>query len=173
MYGQIGVDEWGFIPRKYREYDAEENSLSDWLHLNTVERLKSVAQENHPILLRIRDRERKIERLSSNYPASEEDVPEKERRPTMVTLLDERICSKKPTVYVETSVVSYLTSRLSNNVLKLSRQQATRHLWDEYSDYFEFIVSDLVVTEIKRGDESVVQHQQKHGQMLNIFQLQR
>ncbi len=57
--------------------------------------------------------------------------------------------SIKPTVYVETSVVSYLTSRLSNNALRLSRQQATRHLWDEYLDYFEFIVSDLVVTKIK------------------------
>lgn len=62
----------------------------------------------------------------------------------------------KPTVYVETSVVSYLTSRLSNNALKLSRQQATRHLWDEYFDCFEFIVSDLVVTEIERGDAEEV-----------------
>ncbi len=65
--------------------------------------------------------------------------------------------SIKPTVYVETSVVSYLTSRLSDNVLKLSRQQVTRQLWDEYSDCLEFIVSDLVVTEIERGDESAVQ----------------
>ena len=56
----------------------------------------------------------------------------------------------KPTVYVETSVVSYLTSRLSDNALKLSRQQTTRQLWNDYSDHFEFIVSDLVVTEIKR-----------------------
>ncbi len=86
MYGQIDVDEWGFIPRKYRKYDAEEDCLSDWLYLKTVEQLKSVAKENHPILLRIRDREREIERLVSNYPASEEDVPEEERRPTMVTL---------------------------------------------------------------------------------------
>ncbi len=86
MYGQIDVDEWGFIPRKYRKYDAEEDCRSDWLRLKTDEHLKSVAQENHPILLRIRDRERKIERLVSNYLASEEDVSEEERRPTMVTL---------------------------------------------------------------------------------------
>ena len=86
MYGQIGVDEWGFIPRKDRKYDAEEDRRSDWFGLKTEEQLKSVVQENHPILLRIRDREREIERLASNYPASEEDVPEEERRPTVVTL---------------------------------------------------------------------------------------
>ena len=86
MYGQIDVDEWGFIPRKYRKYDAEENCRSDWIRLRTDKHLKSVAQENHPILLRIRDRERKIERLASNYPASEEDVVEEEHRLTMVTL---------------------------------------------------------------------------------------
>lgn len=86
MYGQIDLEEWGFIPRKYREYDAAANCLSDCLRDKTIEQLKSVAQENHPILLRIRDREREIERLASNYPASQEDVPEKERRPTVVTL---------------------------------------------------------------------------------------
>ncbi len=87
MYDQIKVSEWGFIPCTDRwKYDAEENCRSDWFRLKTDEHLKSVAQENHPILLRIRGRERKIERLASNYPASEEDVPEEERRPTMVTL---------------------------------------------------------------------------------------
>ena len=84
MYGQIDVGEWGFIPRKYREYDPKEDCRSDWLRLETEEQLKNV--ENHPILLRIRDREREIERLAENYPASEEDVPEKGHRPTMVTL---------------------------------------------------------------------------------------
>ena len=86
MYGQIDLEEWGFIPRKYREYDAAKDCRSEWLGDKTVEHLKSVAQENHPILLRIRDREREIERLASNYPAREGDVPEEERKPTMVTL---------------------------------------------------------------------------------------
>ncbi len=86
MYGQIDLEEWGFIPRKYREYDAAKDCRSEWLKDKTVERLKSVAQENHPILLRIRDREREIERLASSLPASEEDIPEEERRPALVTL---------------------------------------------------------------------------------------
>ena len=65
--------------------------------------------------------------------------------------------AEKPTVYVETTVVSYLTSRPSNDALVYSRQQATRQLWDEYFDNFEFVVSDVVITEIERGDPEEAQ----------------
>ena len=67
----------------------------------------------------------------------------------------------KPTVYVETTVVSYLTSRPSNNVVISSRQDATRQLWNEHFDSFEFIVSDIVITEIKEGDEKEAQFRLK------------
>ncbi len=63
----------------------------------------------------------------------------------------------KPTVYVETSVVSYFTSLPSRDSLVLSRQEATRQLLFEYSDSFEFIVSDIVITEIRQGDEKEAQ----------------
>ena len=69
----------------------------------------------------------------------------------------------KPTAYVETSVgyLSYLSSHLSSDVLKLSRQQATRQLWNDYYDCFDFIVSDLVINEIERGDARRVQQRVK------------
>ncbi len=63
----------------------------------------------------------------------------------------------KPTVYVETSVVSYLTSLPSRDSLVLSRQEATRQLWNEHLDDFELIVSDIVISEIRQGDEKEVQ----------------
>ncbi|MDE0314620.1 MAG: type II toxin-antitoxin system VapC family toxin [Candidatus Poribacteria bacterium] len=63
----------------------------------------------------------------------------------------------KPTVYVETSVISYLTSLPSRNSLVLSRQEATRQLWNEHFDDFEFIVSNIVVGEIRKGDEKEIQ----------------
>ncbi|RKU08683.1 hypothetical protein C6501_16210 [Candidatus Poribacteria bacterium] len=63
----------------------------------------------------------------------------------------------KPTVYVETSVISYLTSFPSRNSLVSSRQEATRQLWNEHFDDFKFIVSDIVITEIRDGDEEEAQ----------------
>ncbi len=58
----------------------------------------------------------------------------------------------KPKVYVETTVVSYLVARPSNNVTVSDRQRLTRQLWEEYSDAFEFVTSDIVLGEAERGD---------------------
>ena len=63
----------------------------------------------------------------------------------------------KPKVYVETTVVSYLVARLSHDVTLAARQQATRQLWEEYSDHFEFIISNVVVGEVRAGDPIAAQ----------------
>ena len=63
----------------------------------------------------------------------------------------------KPSVYIETTVVSYLVARPSADVILSSRQQTTRQLWEDYSDNFEFVVSDVVITEIRQGDEIAAQ----------------
>ena len=59
---------------------------------------------------------------------------------------------EKPKVYIETTVISYLVARPSNNVMVSDRQQATRRLWEEYSDVFEFVTSEIVLGEAERGD---------------------
>lgn len=51
----------------------------------------------------------------------------------------------KPRVYVETSVVSYLTGRPSHDVMVLGNQVATREWWREAREGFELVVSPLVV----------------------------
>ena len=58
----------------------------------------------------------------------------------------------KPKVYVETTVVSYLVARPSHDVTLAARQQATQQLWTECVDNFEFIISDIVLNEVSRGD---------------------
>ena len=58
----------------------------------------------------------------------------------------------KPKVYVETTVVSYLVARPSNDITVFDRQRLTRQLWEEYSDIFEFVTSDIVLEEADRGD---------------------
>lgn len=64
---------------------------------------------------------------------------------------------EKPKVYIETTVVSYLVARPSNNVTVFDRQQSTRKLWEEYSGAFEFLTSDIVLEEVERGDSREVE----------------
>ncbi len=59
----------------------------------------------------------------------------------------------KPTVYIETSIVSYLTARPSKNIVVAGHQVATRDFWERLS-LFEPFISELVLQEAGRGDES-------------------
>jgi PIN domain len=54
-------------------------------------------------------------------------------------------------VYVETSIVSYLTSRPSRDLLVAAHQQITREWWDG-RNAFELCVSQFVVDEARAGD---------------------
>ena len=57
----------------------------------------------------------------------------------------------KPRVYIETSVVSYLTSRSNRDLIVAAHQQITTELW-AHRDAFEFYASELVLAEAGRGD---------------------
>ncbi len=56
------------------------------------------------------------------------------------------------TVYVETTVVGHIASRLHPVASVLARQQVTREWWDSARDRYELFISDLVVTECGDGD---------------------
>ena len=58
----------------------------------------------------------------------------------------------KPTAYIETSVVSYLTARPSRDVVVAAYQQVTREWWRIASDRFDLVASALVLTEAGAGD---------------------
>ncbi len=58
----------------------------------------------------------------------------------------------KKTVYVETTVVSYLTARPSRDVVIAGHQEATHGLWAKLRSDFETYVSALVHQEAGRGD---------------------
>lgn len=58
----------------------------------------------------------------------------------------------KPTVYIETSVISYLTARPSRDVVAAAYQQVTREWWDRAADRFDLVASELVVAEAGAGD---------------------
>lgn len=64
----------------------------------------------------------------------------------------------KKTVYVETSVLSYLTARASSDLLGAARQKATVDWWDTQRGRFDLYTSDLVVEEASRGDPEAATH---------------
>jgi len=59
---------------------------------------------------------------------------------------------EKPTVYLETSVISYLSSRMSRDLVVAGHQQVTRAWWELHRDEFEIFVSPVVLEEISAGD---------------------
>lgn len=60
------------------------------------------------------------------------------------------------TVYVESSVVSYLASRPSRDLVTAARQAITAEWWEERRDLYDIFISVLVEDEISRGDPSAV-----------------
>lgn len=55
-------------------------------------------------------------------------------------------------VYVETTVVSYLTAKPSRDIVIASHQEATREPWPKLLTKYDTYISALVFEEAKRGD---------------------
>jgi predicted nucleic acid-binding protein len=58
----------------------------------------------------------------------------------------------KARVYVETSVVSYLTARPSRDVVAAAHQQISLDWWENRRNDFDLVASLLVVNEARLGD---------------------
>lgn len=62
----------------------------------------------------------------------------------------------RPKVYLESSVISYLTARPSEELTKKFRQEQTRQWW-EFRERFELFISETVLDEIRLGDSKASQ----------------
>ena len=65
------------------------------------------------------------------------------------------VSSMAPTVYIETSVISYLTSRPSRDVITAAHQQLTLDWWSTARGGFRVFISEIVVQEASLGDPSL------------------
>ena len=53
----------------------------------------------------------------------------------------------KSTVYIETSFISYLTSRPSRDLVTAANQQLTHDWWNDRRENFDLFISQFVINE--------------------------
>jgi len=58
----------------------------------------------------------------------------------------------KESVYIETSIISYLCSRPSRDLIIAAKQEATREWWENIRNKNDIYISSLVVDEASQGD---------------------
>jgi hypothetical protein len=66
--------------------------------------------------------------------------------------MEKKNTEHKQPIYIETSVISYLVSRMSSNLVLAAYQQITREWWDTQLHYYQPLISDFVIEEISKGD---------------------
>lgn len=59
----------------------------------------------------------------------------------------------KPKVYIETTVIGYLTARPSRDLVMAAHQQVTQDWWFDSRPHFDLFISQLVKDEASGGDE--------------------
>ena len=62
----------------------------------------------------------------------------------------------KPSVYIETTIIGYLTLRPSRDLIIAAQQQITSDWWTTVRSKVDCYVSPFVIQEVSRGDKEVV-----------------
>ena len=63
----------------------------------------------------------------------------------------------KRKVYIETSVISYLTALPSNDLRAMANQNSTLEWWQTQRDKFELLISEFVIAEASMGNPEAAQ----------------
>jgi hypothetical protein len=63
----------------------------------------------------------------------------------------------KQTLYLETTIPSYVTSRPSRDLIIAGHQQVTKEWWEKRRDAFQIYISQLVIDEAGAGDPGAAQ----------------
>ncbi len=63
----------------------------------------------------------------------------------------------KPKVYLETSVISYLTALPSNDLRAMANQNSTLEWWQTQREKFELLISEFVIAEASMGNPDAAQ----------------
>jgi len=61
------------------------------------------------------------------------------------------------TIYIETTIISYLTARPSRDLIVAAHQQITQEWWEAGRKRFDLFISELVIREASGGDKMAAQ----------------
>jgi len=73
--------------------------------------------------------------------------------------------------YIETTIVSYLTSRPSGDPLSRAHQELTREWWGRRRYGFELYISEVVLAEAERGDPTFAEARLRIVEGVSILKL--
>ncbi|MBM4031119.1 MAG: type II toxin-antitoxin system VapC family toxin [Planctomycetes bacterium] len=79
----------------------------------------------------------------------------------------------KTRVYVETSVLSYLASRPSRDLLTAAHQEVTHEWWALAQEECGLFISQAVLDESRKGDTEAAQRREERARGLTILPLSR
>jgi hypothetical protein len=65
--------------------------------------------------------------------------------------------NRKKSVYLETTIPSYITARKSRDVIKAARQSMTKLFWEQERHKYELVSSQYVIDECSLGDTEASQ----------------
>lgn len=76
------------------------------------------------------------------------------------------------TVYIETSIIGYLTARSSDAVIFQARQQLTQQWWNHQRANYDLVASQLVLDEAGSGDPTAAQERLAYLDGLPLLDIQ-
>jgi hypothetical protein len=81
--------------------------------------------------------------------------------------MDEK--ARKQSIYIESSVISYLTAKENRDLIIAARQKITRNWWKRIADSAELFISTYVIDEIAQGDSSASEIRLKAIKNCNVL----
>jgi predicted nucleic acid-binding protein len=76
-----------------------------------------------------------------------------------------------PSVYIETTIISYLTARPSRDLIVAAHQQLTQDWWENRRAEFNLFVSELVIRESRAGDPQAAERRLNALQQIPLLEL--
>jgi len=77
----------------------------------------------------------------------------------------------KALVYIETSVISYLSARPSRDLIVAGHQQVTQDWWERRRGDFHLVASELVLEEAAGGDEAAAKARMEALEGISLLEI--